>query len=355
MGDDVSQDILFEKKGRCGVVTLNRPHALNAVTREMIAALDTHYKAWQADPDIYGVVMCAAGDRAFSAGGDLRSLHSMVQEGRMDDALAYYREEYTRNWQLDRFNKPNIALINGIVMGGGVGVCVYGTHRVAGENLTFAMPEVGIGLFPDIGGAYFLNRFPGETGTYLGLTGKSVGAADAYALGFATHCVRSAHFPQIEAAMREAEPIDPVLQDLHRDPGESSLLARRDWIDTAFSKDSVEAIMAVLGSMTGEARGWAGETLAIMEKKSPLALKVTLRHLRACRGLDLKSVLERDFRLVQHFLNGSDLYEGIRVAIIDKGDQPNWQYRRVEDIPEAAVDAYFTTTTQPDLVLHEAD
>ncbi len=210
-------EVVLSEHGRAAFVRLNRPKALNAVTLGMIRALESSYHRWAKAPHIYGVVMEAEG-KAFSAGGDIRTLHRWANES-PEEADRYYAEEYQHDWTLERFRKPHVALIDGVMMGGGIGISLYGTHRVAGENLRFAMPETGIGFFPDIGGSWFLPRMPGMIGLYLGLTGNIIGRADAYYLGVATHCVPAEKFEAVKAAMADGEPIDQVLDALHEHPG----------------------------------------------------------------------------------------------------------------------------------------
>ncbi|NJM35395.1 MAG: enoyl-CoA hydratase/isomerase family protein [Rhodomicrobium sp.] len=200
-----AEEILVKEEGRAGFLTLNRPKALNALSAGMIATLEKQYLKWASAPRIYGIVLEAAPGRAFCGGGDIRALVVGLDTD-FEAAVQFFRDEYQHNWTLERFTKPNVALIDGIVMGGGVGIAAYGTHRVAGENLLFAMPETGIGFFPDIGAGYFLPRFPGEIGLYLGLTGRSIGRADAYYVGFATHCIDAAEFDKDPAGHDEGDP-----------------------------------------------------------------------------------------------------------------------------------------------------
>src|SRR5262245_24142225 len=204
-------DILFERRGVAGVVTLNRPQALNAVTHPMVRALAAQLAAWRDDSAVTRIVVTATGERAFSAGGDIRALYELGRAGRQADALTLWREEYELNTAIKRYPKPYVALIDGIVMGGGVGLSVHGSHRVAGDRFLFAMPEVGIGFFPDVGGTWFLPRLPGELGTYCALTGERLGAADSVASGIATHRVASARLPELAGALCGTVPVDALL------------------------------------------------------------------------------------------------------------------------------------------------
>ena len=204
-------DILFERRGAAGLVTLNRPQALNAVSLAMVRALTQQLAQWEDDPAITRVIVTASGGRAFSAGGDLRALYDSGKAGRYDDALEYFREEYALNARIKRYRKPYVALIDGIVMGGGVGVSVHGSHRVAGDKFTFAMPEVSIGFFPDVGGTWFLPRLPGELGTYCALTGERLNAADGVEAGIATHRIASSRFADLVDALCGAVSVDAIL------------------------------------------------------------------------------------------------------------------------------------------------
>src|SRR5947207_9289765 len=192
--DSLSPDLLFERRGAAGIITLNRPKALNAVTHDMVRALAHQLGAWASDAAVTRVIVRAAGERAFSAGGDIRALYEQGRAGRQLEMLTFWRDEYPLNAYIKRYPKPYVALIDGIVMGGGVGVSVHGSHRVAGDRFSFAMPEVGIGFFPDVGATWFLPRTPGELGTWCALTGERLKPADAVAAGLATHRISSKRF-----------------------------------------------------------------------------------------------------------------------------------------------------------------
>src|SRR5437762_804940 len=209
--DSPSSDILFERRGVAGIVTLNRPKALNAVTHEMVRALARQLAAWASDAAVTRVIVTAAGERAFSAGGDIRALYELGRAGRQDEMLTFWRDEYPLNVLIKRYPKPYVALIDGIVMGGGVGVSVHGSHRVAGDRFSFAMPEVGIGFFPDVGATWFLPRMPGELGTYCALTGERLTAADSVAATIATHRVPSSRFPELADALCGSASVDALL------------------------------------------------------------------------------------------------------------------------------------------------
>ncbi len=351
---DNEEEIFCEKKGRCGHVTLNRINQYNAVNLNIIRQLETHYREWVLDSDIYGIVLESAGGKAFSAGGDLKAIYDWKQ-AHASELIEVFREEYQHNWSLELFNKPHIALIDGIIMGSGIGISIFGTHRVASEAIKFAMPEVGIGFFPDIGGGYFLSRFPGETGMYLGLTGEVIGIADAYYLGAVTHFIPSSEFDLIRNAMFEADPIDPVLERLHRDPGPSELGDLQPIIDRIFSAGSVEDILDQLDLELGDWADWAKQTAAKIRTKAPLSLKIAHRQIReGAKCPNLAEVLKMEFRLACRFLNGNDFFEGIRTTLMDKEEAPRWQPSRLEDVSEEMVEAYFAPLAIDELELVKA-
>jgi enoyl-CoA hydratase len=345
-------DVLLTERGRAGFISLNRPKALNALNLSMVRALEPFYHKCAKAPHIYGIVLEGRG-RAFCAGGDIRSIYELGR-AQPEEALRFYAEEYQHNWTLESFTKPNVALIDGIIMGGGIGVSLYGTHRVAGESTRFAMPETSIGFFPDIGGGWFLPRMPGKTGLYLGLTGNSIGQADAYYVGAATHCIHSSGFGTIKAAMIEADPIDPVLDSLHDLPPGGHLDELREAIDRCFSAPSVEGILERLGEETGDHADWARQTRSRLLACAPLGLKTTFEQIR--RGEDyasLKEALTAEYRLTTRFLAMPDLYEGVRAAIIDRNSPPQWQPASLAEVSDEFVQSLFEPLPDGDLELKD--
>src|SRR3954468_20393069 len=273
-------DILFERRGAAGLVTLNRPQALNAVSLAMVRALAQQLARWEDDPAITRVIVTAGGGRAFSAGGDLRALYDSGKAGRYDDALEYFREEYALNVLIKHYRKPYVALIDGIVMGGGVGVSVHGSHRVAGDRFSFAMPEVSIGLFPDVGATWFLPRLPGELGAYCALTGEGLNAADGVTATIATHRVASSRFGDVADALCGAVSVDATLAAFAEPAGQSRLAPRRSAIDRLFQGDRVETVLAALDAEQDDAE-FAKATAATIRVKSPTSLKLALAQMRA--------------------------------------------------------------------------
>lgn len=350
---DSGDDILVERRGAAGVVVLNRPQALNALTSAMRATIAQTFPRYGRDPQIYAMLLKSASPKAFSAGGDIREITQLARE-QPATARRSLAEEYALNWQLECFSKPTVSLIDGMVMGSGVGISIYGTHRIASEHYVFAMPETAIGLFPDDGAAWVFARLPGEMGMYLGLTGRSIGRADAYQLGLATHCIPIARFAEIEAAVASADPIDPLLDGLHEHPGAGELDAHRDVVARCFAGGAVEDIVARLEDECrrgSAAAAWCAGVLADLSMRSPVALKVTFRHIREARARDLRQTLMLDYRLACRLLDGHDFHEGVRAALIDKDRRPRWRPDRLEDVSDDMVERHFAPLPAGELIL----
>ncbi len=327
-------EILFEVRDGSGWVTLNRPKALNALTHDMALRLDARLDAWATDDAIARVVIEGAGGRAFCAGGDIRDLYDVM--GRGDDRFidVFYRNEYTLNHRIHTYPKPYVALIDGVVMGGGVGVSIHGSRRIVTEHCLFAMPETGIGLFPEVGGTWFLPRMPGEIGMYLGLTGARLGPADALLCGVAT-----------DYAPRDR--LAEALDGFSADPGPPPLAEHRGAIDRCFAGCSIEAIIAALEAEGGD---WAGETLASLAAKSPTSLKVTHRQLRRGASLSFNQAMTLEFRLSQRFCAEPDFREGARAVVIDKDRDPHWRPPTLAEVSQSRVESYFVTPAGGDLL-----
>jgi enoyl-CoA hydratase len=347
-------DILFERRGAAGIVTLNRPKALNAVTHAMLLALRTQLTRWADDPAVTRVVITATEGRAFSAGGDIRALYDLGKAGRHDEALQFWRDEYPLNAAIKNYRKPYVALIDGIAMGGGVGVSVHGSHRVAGDRFSFAMPEVGIGFFPDVGATWFLPRMPGELGTYCALTGERFGLGDGVAGGIATHRVPSERFPQLLERLAATVSVDAVLSTFNEPVTEQPIAARRAAIDRLFAGDMVENILAGLdregGSGSADAE-WAQKTAAVVRSKSPLSLKLALAQVRRGNSWDFETCMRMEFRIVSRVIHGHDFYEGVRAVIVDKDNNPRWRPATLPDVGEAEVERHFAPLGSAELVI----
>jgi len=337
-------EILFERRGAAGIVTLNRPKALNAITHAMVRALAAQLADWAKDDAITRVVMLAAGDRAFSAGGDIRALYELGRAGRHGEALQFWRDEYMLNTLIKRYPKPYVALIDGMVMGGGVGVSVHGSHRVAGDRFQFAMPEVGIGFFPDVGATWFLPRLPGEVGTYCALAGERMKNADAVPLGIATHHVASSRFRDLAEALTGNVPVDAMLGAFAEKVGSGPMSVYRAAIDRTFDADHVEDILAALDreAISGSTEaGWAGATAATIRGKSPVSLKIALAQMRGGRQWSFTDCMKTEFRIVSRIIYREDFYEGVRAVIIDKDNAPRWNPSRLGQVLQSDIDAYF--------------
>src|SRR5262249_33782417 len=320
---------------------LNRPQALNAVNHAMVLALAERLADWASDPAVTRIVIRASGERAFSAGGDIRALYELGRAGRQAEMLPFWWDEYRLNHFIKHYPKPYVALIDGIVMGGGVGISVHGSHRVAGENFLFAMPEVGIGFFPDVGATWFLPRLPGQLGAYCGLTGERLRAADALAAGIATHHVAASRFPDLIDALTGTVPVDAVLGAFADPPGEGALAPLRPAIDRLFSGDTPEGILAALDKEDGPYVIWAAKTAATIRTKSPSSLKVALTQVRRGAEWSFSQCMQAEFRIVSRIVYDHDFYEGVRATIIDKDNRPRWQPADLVGVTDAAVEQHF--------------
>jgi len=337
-------EILIDRRGTAGIITLNRPAALNAVTRGMVATLHEALERWWHDGAVSRVIVRAAGERAFSAGGDLRQIYDFGRTGRQSEVLAFWREEYTLNAAIKHYPKPYVALIDGIVMGGGVGISVHGSHRVAGDRFQFAMPEVSIGFFPDVGGTWFLPRLPGALGTCCALCGDRIKAADAVATGVATHRVASARFPDLVEALCGAVAVDAILAAFAEPAVEGPVTARRGAIDRLFAADRVEAILAGLDAeAASDSRDaeWSRATAAALRAKAPTSLKLALAQMRRGRDWSFAQCMRAEFRIASRAAYGEDFYEGIRAVIIDKDNAPRWRPATLAEVSDASVEHYF--------------
>jgi enoyl-CoA hydratase len=340
-------DVLFEQRGAAGIITLNRPKALNALTQDMCLRTKAQLEDWAKDPSIKAVVIRGAGERAFCAGGDIRALYDSGKAG-TPYALDFYRDEYRLDAAIKHFPKPYVALIHGIVMGGGVGVSVHGSHRIAAETAVFAMPETDIGLFPDVGGSYFLPRCPGQVGMYLALTGARLKTTDCLYAGVATHFVPQAKWETLLERLANGTAPHQALEGLADNVPDTFLETHRKSIDSIFGLQSVEAILAALDA---EGTDWAGETATTLRTKSPTSLKVTFRQIREGAKLEFDDCMRMEYRMVNRIVAGHDFYEGVRAAIIDKDGAPQWQPADLAGVGESDVDAYFAPLGDKELTL----
>jgi enoyl-CoA hydratase len=343
--------ITFEEHDRAGVVTLDRPGNLNALTREMFEALSTNYARWAPAPQIYGIAMQSSHPTVFCSGGDLKVLNELNRQGATEAIREFYRAAYSHVWTLENFIRPNVPLINGLVFGGGIGITLFGTHCVAAEGYRFAMPQVGIGFLPDIGGTYFLPRLMGWMGTYLALTGASIGPADAHRLRLVTHYIPSTQFDVVKDALAANHPIDRLLDGLHRDPGEGKVVRKTPVINRTFSAGSVEEILARLDAEKGEDEVWAKETANELRKKSPTSLKIAFKQMQVGKSLTLREALKLEFRLASHLIEMHDFGEGVDARIAGKGRAAKWQPATLENVSDAEIDRLFATPVDGELHL----
>jgi len=338
-------EVLFETRGHALWITLNRPQALNALNHAMAVSIHRAIIDAMGDPDVRHIVISGAGDRAFCAGGDVALLG---RRGREDRALweNFFHDEYRMNQAIARCGKPWVALIDGITMGGGVGLSIHGPYRVATERTLFAMPETGIGLIPDVGGTHALAALPGEIGTWLALTGARLKAADLRYCGIATHYVPSAHMATLADLLATShEPLDTVLASFDEDAGAAPLAAYRDAIDFHFGHDRMEDIMASLDA--GD--DWAREQAATIRRMSPTSCKLSLAGLRLARGVEIEEALVNEYRMVCEIRNGHDFFEGIRAQLIDKDRNPKWHPATLDAVSDDDVARHLDVPETGDL------
>jgi len=341
-------EILFDVKDGLGLITLNRPKALNALTHGMILELEKVIPGWERDPAIKAVVLRGAGDRAFCAGGDVTNLYRESRENPSGTLRRdFFRDEYIVNRRIYRYAKPWISLIDGIDMGGGVGLSVHGSHSVASEKFLFAMPETTIGLFPDVGGGYFLTRLQGALGAFLALTSHRLKIADGVWAGIVDAHVPSAKMNDLQAALGAADlsgpdakrKADAVIAGFSADAGMPTLPAMMPDIDRCFSAESVAEIVAKLRKQGGD---WADKQLAALLKLSPLAMAITLEQLKRCANRSFEDSMTIEYRMSQGAMRPDhDFFEGVRALLIDKDQNPKWNPPTIEGVTPPMVEAHF--------------
>ena len=334
----MSEEILVARDGGLGRLTLNRPQALHALTTVMCSTCITVLSDWRRDPAVQAVLIDHSGERGFCAGGDIRMLaDSGADDGRL--ARAFFFTEYRLNHLLFSYPKPVIAVMDGITMGGGVGLSAPARYRLATERTTFAMPETGIGLFPDVGGGWFLPRLPGRIGLWLALTGARIKAADCLHAGLATHHVPSERLAELKAALAEnPSDIEALLAQFHVDPGPAPLRAHRAELDAAFGQGSVEAILAALEAGSD----WARAQALALRTKSPQTLKVAFRQLAlGLAAPDFAANMAMEYRIGARVVQRHDFLEGVRAVIVDKDNAPKWDPATLEGVGEDLLDAIF--------------
>ena len=335
--DRETDEVLTQIDDGVGLITLNRPKAINSLNQTMVDALSAVLTRWADDDAVRAVVLSGAGERGLCAGGDIVAVyHSARKDG--VEVRKFWRDEYLLNGQIGRFAKPYVSLMDGIVMGGGVGVSAHGSVRVVTETSKVAMPEVGIGFVPDVGGAFLLARAPGALGLYAALTGATFSGSDAIALGFADHYVPHSDLEAFTAAI-VSDGTDSAVAAHAVEPPPSNLVAQRDWIDECFAGDTVADIVAALRGQDSEPANDAADLIA---SRSPTSLSVALQAVRRAAKLEtLEDVLIQDYRVSSATARSHDLVEGIRAQIIDKDRNPQWSPASLAAVTAADVDAYF--------------
>jgi len=330
-------EVIVDKRDGLGLLTLNRPKAINALNHSMVHQLAAALEDWATDDEVRAVVLTGAGERGLCAGGDIVSIYHDAQDGG-DGSREFWRDEYVLNAAIAGYPKPYVAIMDGIVMGGGVGVSAHGSVRIVTERSMIGMPEAGIGFVLDVGGTYLLSRAPGELGTHIALTTARLTAGDAIACGLADHFIPSGRVPAFLAALA-AGPLERALEEFTEPAPESALLAQKGWIGDAYSADTVEEIVSRLrDSGIPTAADAAEQVLA----KSPTAAKVTLRSLRRSRDLgSLEEVLNQEYRVSSACLDSHDLVEGIRAQVVEKDRNPAWSPATLEEVTDEQVDRFF--------------
>ncbi len=330
-------EAVIERRGRSGVIVLNRPKALNALTLTMVRLIAGALDRWERDVAIARIVVLGAGERAFCAGGDIRRLYDLGRAGDHDAQLTFWREEYQLDRRIKTYSKPIVVLADGITMGGGAGLMMNAAHRVAGERFVFAMPEVGIGFFPDVGAAWFLPRLKHGAGVFFALTGLRADAGDALALGLADTFVASAALPALAQALETDEPVEAALARFAAPPPRSALECEAGDIEACFSQPDREAILDALGEAEKRGHAFAARARTAMLEKSPTSQAIALRQMTLGRAIDFDEALRMDYRIVSRICRGHDFYDGVRAVIVDKDNRPQW----APPPSRAEIDAYF--------------
>jgi len=332
------------RHGKFGIITLNRPKALNALSVGMVSSMYDQLHVWADDKDVLAVIIQGAGDRAFCAGGDLKLVY-VHGKNNYQDMIPFFSAEYHLNQYINEYPKPYIALLNGIAMGGGLGVSVHGTRVIATERLQLAMPETAIGFYPDVGAGYFLSHCPHKIGMYLGLTGNSIGVADAMLCKLVHACIPSNKLQDFVASLAAQdlratplETIDAVIADYQQEPGIPSLKQYINTIENCFNKSSVENIIAALKNQGSD---WAMSQVVTLNKRSPTGLKVTFKDLTICAKLSLPECLNIDFNLTLKLFQEHDIYEGIRAVLVDKTQDPKWQPDTLQAVSDEFIEQLF--------------
>ncbi|EKU46561.1 enoyl-CoA hydratase/isomerase family protein [Brevibacterium casei] len=331
--------ILTSDSGGVGRIELNRPKLINALSLDMVAGIDDALRAWYDDDGVALVLVTGRGDRGLCAGGDIKAVYTDIVAG-SDENSRFWNREYRMNAAIAEYPKPYVVIMNGITMGGGVGISGHGSHRIVTDSTKVGMPETGIGLFPDVGGTYLLARAPGELGTHLALTGTAVGPGAAIALGLADHYVPEADIADLITDLESGGDVETVIARYAAEPPESELAEAAAWIDECYQGDDAEAIVAALAAHESPDARAAAELILT---KAPTSVKVTLAALRKAATMTLPEVLEQDYRTAVEMTRRPDLREGIRAQVIDKDRNPRWSPATLAEVDDATVEQILTT------------
>ncbi len=350
-----TDEILFETRGPLGLVTLNRPKQLNALTLDMVIPMREKLLEWAQDDAVKCVVVVGEGEKGFCAGGDIRALHDSGKDG-TPYALDFFGNEYRNNYVISQYSKPYVAILDGITMGGGVGLSVHAPFRVLTDRTRFAMPETGIGLIPDVGGSHFLPRLPGQIGMFLGLTGERLGPADTLYTGVGTHYAADDALGDLIPALEQADyagdahqVVETVLREHAGNPGEPGLAQHREEIDRLFAGGSVEAIVDAMDRSESD---WANQQVATLRTKSPTSVKLTFKQIKEGAVIGIGDCLKMEYRLVARIMEAHDFFEGVRAVIIDKDNKPQWKPDTFEGVSAAEINRYFASLGARELDLN---
>ncbi|MFD1197506.1 enoyl-CoA hydratase/isomerase family protein [Brucella gallinifaecis] len=338
-------EISFERKGKAGIVRLTRVSSLNALTHKMILALDRALQAWETDENVALVILEGEG-RAFCAGGDVVAAYKSGQEGQ--PAFDFFRDEYRLNARIGRFPKPYISLLNGIVMGGGAGISVHGSHRIVTENTLFAMPETGIGFFPDVGGSAFLPHLHDNFGYYLALTGNRIRWGDCLQSGIATHAVASSDLVDLRDDLIAGTDLDAALARVQYPDFETPIETRKV-IAESFAHATLAECIECLEKSAADGSKPASDILTVIAMRSPTSVAVTFRQIADGRTLDLDACMRMEYRIASRMLAGHDFYEGVRAVLIDKDAAPKWQPASIDAVKPEMINAYFASLGEREL------
>ncbi|AQS41465.1 MAG: 3-hydroxyisobutyryl-CoA hydrolase [Candidatus Tokpelaia hoelldobleri] len=336
-------EIAFFREGRAGIIRLARPKALNALNEPMVEAMAKALQAWEDDASVSCILVEGDG-RAFCSGGDIVAAWHAGKAGH--PAYEFFEKEYALNAYIGRYSKPYVAFMDGIVMGGGAGISVHGSHRIVTENTVFAMPETAIGFYPDAGAGAYLPSMPYAMGAYLALTGNSIKWGDCLQSGIATHAIALEDYDVLRQALIEEGNPRPALEEVAVEPDYETDIQTRTLMAECFSGASVEDCLQRLQTKAGEGNEFAIQTLTTILARSPISVKVAFRHIVQCQRLGLDNVMAVENRITRHMIESHDFYEGIRALLIDKDKKPQWQLQTLEEVDETLVDVYFQANEQ---------